>query len=204
MAFIVSITVRKTDRGLTTIFILLGASVLTEAIVFVLNSLLGYTSEQFYIIYHFYIPLEYLFISLFFAQCMDNKAISSIILWSIIPVVGLSLYFSFFVLGLESFPGVNLNLIGMPIILWASITLLSLKPLIDSPIYFHPYFWICSGFLFYYSENFFHNFIYDFIKSENNTLGKILNNFVNKSSNFILYTSIIVGFICQKRLTKST
>lgn len=102
------------------------------------------------------------------------------------------------------FPGDNLNLAGTILIIWSIVALFTIKPMENIYIYRLPVFWISVGFLVYYTGNFFHNFIYEYLKASGPDLAEALNDIINKGSNDILYICLSMAFICSDRLTKYT
>ncbi|MBA4145542.1 MAG: hypothetical protein C0523_07260 [Cytophaga sp.] len=202
LAFIFSIWSKKSDQPLRIFPVLLLFSVLAEATVFVLVFVLG-IKPQYLLVYHLYIPIEYTLLSMYFARTIKGRKtmIAYFILLGV--VISLCVYLSLH-RGFFSFPGMNLNVAGVVLIVWSVVALFTIKPVVNTAIYKIPVFWISIGFLVYYSGSFFHNFIYEYLKMSENKLAESLNDIINKGSNDVLYICLSIAFICSNRLMKST
>jgi len=200
VSFLLSVWSIKTDRSIGVLTSLIGLSILTEITVYVMYYKLELKPE-FYIAYHIYIPFEYSLLSYYFLLHITDVTARRIMQTSIPLFVITSVIISFYK-GTHVYPGINLNLEGVLIIIWTTIALFSIKPSGKTSIFHLPIFWVSVGVLVYYSGGFFFNFIYQYLTEGQSEVAKSLNAFINKGLNCFLYISFIVAFICSNRLRK--
>jgi hypothetical protein len=194
---------RKSDHTLKIIMWLLFALVVTEAIVYVMAITMK-LKPQFFLLYHIHVPIEYLFVSLYFSKHIAWARINTAFYLLAGMVVLVDIYLSLIAGDVFSYPGKNLNVSGFLIIAWSATALFSIRPEIDRSIFSFPVFWIGIGFLIYYSGSFFHNFIYGLLIKSDSGLAAKLNAIINKGVNDVLYICISIAFICSHRLKKYT
>ena len=197
-----SLWAARHDAEVWILTLLLALAVLTEATVYVMYYLLA-LKPQFFAVYHIYIPFEFALLSLYFSRHVHIVLVKKIIAVAI-PVFAVCSVWLTYQNGLFTYPGNNLNLEGFLIIIWAVISLFSIQPKTDVSLFKLPVFWMSVGVLLYYSGGFFFNFVYQYISSEQSEIVRRLNELVNKGLNFVLYTFMIISFVCSNRLSKSS
>ncbi len=152
------------------------------------------------VVYYLFSPLEFFFISTFFAGLIISKIIKKIIL-ILIPIVGV--IFLYFGLPSKSDLMANFNLFMISNFLFASYSIIYLKQLLEKEIIFfnEPTFWIVLGILFFETGFFFLSGFIKYIGIQNINLARKLFS-LNHILNIIYYSLITYGFICQARLAK--
>ncbi|CAN0599920.1 unnamed protein product, partial [Laminaria digitata] len=139
-----SIFVKKAEYHLRVIKILLICASLAEAIVYVLVFHFDLRPE-FYIVYHLYVPLEFVLIMWFYSHyppISTNKRLVVIITVIICTCqILLSAVKGYYIL-----PGIQLNLTALFVIVALSSVMLTLEPQYNKSIFSLPIFWISCGF----------------------------------------------------------
>lgn len=155
--------------------------------------------KPYYFFYHFYGPIEYFFLCLFFVKVIQKK-IFQIIIYATIPFfVTISLLISFNLLKLEGYQGMNTIIRGTFLIFWALIALFNLPYEKDLSIFRIPAFWILLGVLFYYGGVFFINGVYNGIQKNypaDKDYYRKIHNIINLAFNYYLYIMISIGILC--------
>lgn len=203
ISFLLGLWCRKSDPSLNIMVWLLLFSVLAEAIVYVLAIQLAIKPE-FFLVYHIYVPLEYLFLSYYFSRQIKLQHSHQVFYALAIAVVAIDFYLSVISGNVFSYPGRNLNVSGILIVFWSATALFNVRPEVNRSLFSFPVFWIGTGYLLYYSASFFHNFIYGILVKSQAELAEALNDIINKGANDVLYICISIAFICSHRLMKST
>jgi hypothetical protein len=204
ISWIISFYSDRGDKSLRLFPLLLFFSVLAEAVVSYLYFIKGFRNGEYFLIYHLYIPLDYFFLSYFFYHSFKNAMMKMVILFSVFIFLGLSIYLSNFVIGLNKFPGLNLNTEGIFLIIFTLYRLFTLEPVINTPIYNLPVFWICVGLLIYNLGGFMFNGYYNYLIEKHFNLAKELNYTINKVFNILLYFSFSIAFLWSHRLKRYT
>lgn len=155
-----------------------------------------------YVLYHFYIPVEYSLLTFFFFKTIDQRRLRQLAQYSIPAFIIISLVISEFQVGWVNFPGLNLNIEGILLCLWAIITLFSIKPHTFLPIYRLPVFWICMAIIIYHSGTFVMNGIFNGLRENEYDLFELLRGVINKNINNLLYIMLIIALICSHQMKK--
>lgn len=151
---------------------------------------------------HFYIPLEYILLSLFFITVSSNSLVKKIISISIPVYLVLSVYFSVTHYTLKSYPAIPYNIGCFFTILWAVFTMFTLEVKEDLKVTSLPIFWICTGIIIFYMGVFFYNAVYNYLLKEKTALANSLRSIINLNLNFLFYIIWSYAFICSIRLKK--
>lgn len=178
---------------------LLIASILTE----LGTELCKYKRQNYYFLYHLFIPVEYALIMGYFLLTDLSLKIKKWIRYSIPAFILVSLGLSFYIIPLHHYPGLQANIEGLLIVLCALVSLLSIKPRSDSSIFSEPVFWISSAFFVYYTGVFFINGFFNFFFLQNNEYAKRTHAAINALFNYILYIGIGIGIVCSGQMRKS-
>lgn len=189
------------DKSMRLFPYLLLTSLFAELLVIYIYFILNKKNGEYFIIYHIYIPIDYLFLGLFFYYAFEKQRIKKVISISIPTFMLISIYLSINIIGFRKYPGLNLNIEGCLLILLSIYRLFTLEPNTNISISKHPVFWICTGLLIYNLGGFIFNGYYNFLIETMSPLAKELNYILNKSFNIILYISFSIAFICSN-LTK--
>jgi len=172
--------------------ILLGLTLFTELVV----EWLVYMRVDFTGLYHLFVMAEYTLVSLFFAQIVGPKY-KKWILYSVPFFVIASTAISYLMYGFRSFPGMNINLEGFLVCIISSYTLLNLR---EAEVYDratrHPDFWISFGWLIFFTGTFFTNGLYSYLLDLDRQQALALFALINKPLNIVLYSCLIIGFLC--------
>jgi len=200
LCLLISLFTYKQSKSLKIFPLLLCLSLITEITVDFMYFLLNYDNE-YNIIYHIYIPLEYSFLSYFF-YLNNSHQVKKYIEVSIPLFILASGLISGFVISITDFPGLNFNLAGTLLILWSVITLFSVQPTANVSITSLPVFWICIGILVFHTGIFFFNGVYEHIQQKNSLLAQQLHRLTIKSLNYIMYICFSIAFICSHRMKK--
>ncbi len=150
-------------------------------------------------IYKLHTLLEFIIISSYFYFIIINKILKKIILW-LIPIVLISLII---IIYWKILPMHRMFLISIFFFVFYSI--LYFKQLLDSDnnILSNPNFWIVTGILFFNAGFFFLSGFVTYISEKDRLLATKLFS-INHLLNIVYYSLITYGFICQRRLAKSS
>lgn len=201
ICLILSIFCHKSDKSLNIFPLLLGVSLIVEIAVDVMYFLLNCKNE-YNIIYHIYIPIEYTILAYYFYLNNKDQIVKKFIILSVPLFVLASSVLSISVISTTEFPGLNFNFSGILLIIWSLITLFSIPPVNNQNITRIPVFWICVGILIFHPGIFFFNGVYEYIQHKNSSLAQQLHLLIIKSLNYILYLCFIVAFLCSQRMKK--
>jgi hypothetical protein len=183
--------------------LLLGITLLEELVADVLYN----AKVDFTWIYHLFVIVEYGFVSWYFAGLVKEKYAR--IVWASIPAFAVySASVSYWVYGFRSFPGMNINSEGLLVCIICSYILMNLPDVrwYDRLVK-HPDFWICLGWLTFFTGTVFSNGLYSYLHGLDRDQALALFAVVNKPLNIVLYSCNITGFICaaiQKSTTLSS
>lgn len=191
-------------RGLIYLRILLIVGFCSELSVDLINSNYKAVHAPPSPIHYFYIPFEYIMLSVFLKKYLKVKLVKTLINFSFIIYVLVALYFSIFYYSFgKDYPGIIYNFgIGF-LIIWSSLLLFNLEfnkkvKLIQLPI-----FWICTAIIILYSGVFFYNGVYNYLVDARTELAYKLRRNINLNLNFIFYILLCYSFICSIRHKKS-
>ena len=129
-----------------------------------------------------------------------QRCIAKIVLFSIPVYVIVSIVLSIF-WGFQKYPGLQINIEGIFLIILAIIGLFSIEPKINNKITSIPFFWICVAVLVYYSGIFTYNGLYHYIE-QRSSLGSELGFYILKIFNYILYICLSIAFVCSRLIKK--
>ena len=202
IAFVTNVLCAKSHPSLKVIPYVLGITVITEGYVNIAYLCEG-NSFNANPIYHFFIPLEYSLLAYFFSQNIQSNVLKKVILASIFIFAILGFFFSWYVVGLQNFPGHNYNIGGILLCTWALIIIFKFEVTLRLPIYKFPIFWICLGILVFHLGMFTFNGLYNKISVDNREAFKTLRQIVEKTLNSFLYFCYLISAICSQRIMKS-
>ncbi len=187
---------RKDDKSMRIFPFLLFLSIVVEVIVYFLHS----HQIRFNVIYHIYVPIEYVLIAYYFYLNNKVEMVKKIILYSI-PLFLLASIICSLISSIHKHPGLQINLEGLLLIVWAILSLFSIEAKEGTKIHALPIFWICVCVLIFHSGIFTYTGIYNYILEQKTSLGGKLNIYILQISNYILYICWSIAFICS-HLTK--
>ncbi len=122
--------------------------------------------------------------------------------FSIIFFAITSLIITFSNKGYNNFPGIQLNIIAVLLIMNSLVILYTLDAKDKTPIYQRPIFWITTSTLIFYCSLFALNGTYNYLLKNNESLAKKLNLLINNNLNFMYYLLLIIGLLCSKQNKK--
>jgi hypothetical protein len=178
---------------------LLFASIVTEA----LAEIIGTGHQKHFIVYHFYIPVEYTLVTLAMRSQITNQRLRKSMLFSIIAFWPASLYISFVLQNLTVFPGTAIGIEAVLVISWSLLTLVFIEPVSELSIFQLPVFWVALGFLIYFSGTVALNTVYNYLRDSSTAKALSLFDIINNISNCLLYIFLTIGIVCHKGQTKS-
>jgi hypothetical protein len=154
------------------------------------------------IIYQYYSIIESILYYLYFRTILHGKDSQRLILlffFLTLVVLFIDLYLN----SQSNFQNFKFYLI--PMILYSLVTILYFRQLLDSIIELknNPNFWIVTGILFFNTSFFFLSGFINYIRDRDLNLATKLYS-INHVLNIIYYSLITYGFICQRRLAKSS
>jgi hypothetical protein len=188
---VLSFFAQKEDRTIRTLTLLLILSVLVEMLVEIFKARhIGHR-----IVYHFYIPIEYIFLSVFFSKQDIHRKLKQIIRYSIPVYVVAAVFISIFLVKPPQFPGLQFNLEGLFLISIVIGILFSLNVTTHS-IFHLPLFWFCCGLLVFHAGLFFFNGAYNYLLKQKAGYASQLQTVINTNLNYILYIFWIIGCLC--------
>ena len=198
-ALVIGLLYKKHDRRIWFFIILIGLAIVTERLadIFIAPVQLN---KRCYFIYNLYIPVDFLFVSLYYASVTTNITIKRMI-WVtaiIFPIGCLALTA---LRNLCGFPGLQFNIEGVLNIALALYCLFFL-PVTSTPVFRITVFWISLGLLFFHAELFILNGVYDYLIEKKSEAAKQLNDNINRCFNILLYIFFSIGFICGKQTVK--
>jgi hypothetical protein len=146
-------------------------------------------------IYHVFTVVEYTFICLYFSDIVEQRyrrwVLASIPLYAIIS---LSISYAY---GFKGFPGMNLNTEGLFIAVIGSYCLMNLPEAHRyNKLTRHPDFCICFGWLIFFTGTVFTHGLYSYLYGLSREQALSLFAMFNKPLNLVLYSCLIIGFIC--------
>ncbi|UAY51549.1 hypothetical protein [Ferruginibacter albus] len=199
-ACILSVIRIKHDRRLLVFAILLITS-LSEELLF---EVLEYkkVGKNFYFIYHFFAPVYYGLFAYYFSLAVPKGKIRNSIRISIPLFTIATLAISFSQESFKVFPGVQLNIIGVLLIINSLIALFQLDVRDRTPLLRRPIFWISISTLFFYSVLFSLNGFFNYLMKHNFNLAVNLYQLLNNNLNYLYYLLIIIGMLCSKPIQK--
>ena len=175
-------------------------------IITIIIEIIGYYSLYFSadkkinaLLYNLGLPLGYSLLSIFLSLIINDKRISRLIL-ILIPIILMIIIFNSSSIMKMNF---QLFLIFKAFLIIYSIIYLKETLNYEISIYTNPYFWCVTGILFFYTCSFFLSGLINFISSKNLDLAKKLYT-ITPLLGIIYYSLVTYGFICQRRLARSS
>jgi hypothetical protein len=174
---------------------LLSFSILTEVVV----ELIGKETSRYYFVYHFFIIVEYIFITLILKRWVTNEWVKKIMVASMVVFCIASLIISLYVQDFSFFPSINANIEGLLIITWCIISFFSIIPVENTAIYHLPVFWVTLAFLIYFSGTLGINGVYNSLLSHDEETARKIYGIFNSVSNYVLYILLTIGILCHNQ-----
>lgn len=174
---------------------LLILSIITEITV----ECIGKTNNDFYVVYHFFVPTEYAFITLIVRQYIYNVPLRAVMLFSIAGFVFISAYISSQIIALTDYPTIHVSIESFLIIIWCIAGYFAIKPNYKISIFEQPSFWIITAFFVYIAGTLCINSIYNILLKNDYLYAKELHKIFNSIFNYILYILLIIGISCYRK-----
>ena len=150
---------------------------------------------EFVWLYHLFVIIEYALLCLYFSNAMETKY-RRVVLMSIPLFLVFSLSLSYWLYHFKNLPGININTEGFLVGIICAYVLMNLNTKVYPTILKHPDFWICCGLLIFFGGTFFSHGLYSYLHSLDRQQALRLFSIVNKPLNIILYSCLIIGFVC--------
>ncbi len=199
IAFVLLCINSKKDKTLLVICWLLFFSIITESI----SDYFRYFAEmKRYTPYHFYIPIEYSLVTLYFSRLVQTSWLKKLLIVSMPFFILFSIVISIYLQGINEFPSWQYNIEGTLIIIWCVISLFNLPLNPDVNIFKTFQFWFCIAFMLLFSGQFFMNGLFNSLKDTNPGITNKLIFIVYYILNYLFYTLIIFGLLCSRRTRK--
>ena len=177
---------------------LLSLAIITQASSDIINWELR-QGEKKYFIFHFYQPVEYTLLALFYWQLFKASFIKKFILISIPAFIVFCIFY--YSSDIKSFLGPDFTNFTLQAILISLFVIYFFVELFKSQENVHlssyPAFWINTGNLFFYSGCLFVMGIHFYLHNRDSKLAENLLS-INHYLNLLLYLSYIIGFSCRK------
>jgi len=174
---------------------LLSFSIITEVAV----EIIGKETNSYYFVYHFFIIIEYIFITLILKRWVTNTRVKKIMLSSVFVFCLVSLLISTYIQDFSFFPSINANIEGLLIITWCIISFFSIVPLENTAIYYLPVFWVTLAFFIYFSGTLGINGVYNYLLTQEGATAKKIYSIFNSISNYVLYILLTIGILCHNQ-----
>ncbi|HRH47840.1 MAG TPA: hypothetical protein PLP23_03790 [Panacibacter sp.] len=152
--------------------------------------------------HYFYIPFEYLLLTLFYRKNTKSLVLKKIMLWSIYGYIFFAIVFNIIDNKFEHYPSGIYNVSCVFNIIWIGLLLYDLENLENLEIISVPMFWILASLLLFYSGIFFFNASYNYFIKTDTALAINLRTYVNTMLNNILYLTLAYAFSCSWRNKK--
>lgn len=153
------------------------------------------------ILYSIYAPISLLILSFFFYIIIDNVQIKKVILCLGLLFGLIQVLYIYINLNI----GYNFRVFMGAIIILSAYSIIFFRQLLNAEASFfeNPNFWIVTGILFFYTGYFFLSGFINYISTKDPILARKLFT-INHLLNIIYYSLITYGFICQRKLAKSS
>jgi hypothetical protein len=151
--------------------------------------------REFLWIYNVFVVVEYGLLCWYFKN-IPRGVLKKYIGWSVVLFAVVSVVVSVSLYGFSKFPGQNINLEGILISFICAAVLFNLDSRLYPTISRHPDFWICCGWLIFFAGTFFSNGLLYYLMSMHVDHAKKIFESLNRPLNLILYSCLIVGFVC--------
>ncbi len=198
IAFAFAYSSTSNDKRLGIICWLLFFSIMTELVSDYFRS---FAETDRYTPYHFYIPIEYCLVTLYFSRLLQIAWLRKLLLITIPVFIIFSIIISTYFQGINELPSWQYNTEGTLIIIWCVISLFNLPINPEVNILKTFQFWFCIAFMIMFSGQFFLNGFFNPLKNTNPEITKNLI-FIYYVLNYLFYTLIIFGLLCSRPTTK--
>jgi len=178
-------------REVRMLSLLLAVSIVTEVIV----EFIGTKGQAFFIVYHFFVVLEYSLITIILRSGIRDYRFRLLMGVSIFIFGIVSLFYSFVLGGWRAFPGINITIESFLVICWCLLSFFSITP-DESSIFRHPYFWLTLAFFVYFAASVSVNAFYNLLLENDTARARHFFSVLNSLSNYLLYIILIKGVIC--------
>ncbi len=154
--------------------------------------------------HYIYIPLEYVFLVLFFYKNTKSKLFKNAMLWSVCVyfIIVVPLMLLYYRQLHFPYPSIIYNINCVFNILWISLLLFNLELTENLSIISIPVFWIFTAMLIFYSGIFFFNGAYNYFMNHDVVLAYKLRSYINIMLNNILYLLFSYAFFNSWKITK--
>jgi hypothetical protein len=197
ITFLVFLYYKQYDVRLIPLGYLIAVSIIAEGVVeYLIQKKFAY-----YYVYHFFGPMEYVCICLFFFQYATNYWLRMTIIVSIPVFVIASLILSLGIINIVNYQGLNTSIRGFLLIIIALISLFSLPYERGKSLYLQPVFWVTVAIMLYYGGVFFINGVYNGLLKKyplEKDYYQRIHNVINIIFNYIYYIFFCVAFVCSK------
>ncbi|WP_217606480.1 hypothetical protein [Chitinophaga sp. GbtcB8] len=151
--------------------------------------------------YYFYLPMEYVLLTLFYTRNMRRRPAGNWMYASILVYLGCCLLFGSLP-RITNFPSVIYEISCLLNTVWITLLFLSMPHAGGLPVTRHPMFWIYTALLVFFSCTFYFNAVYAYYLTKNAIVAGQLRNYINNGLNFFLYLTLSYAFICSRRMKK--
>lgn len=179
-------------REVKILSVLLAVSIITEVIV----ELIGTEGLGFFIVYHFFVVLEYSLITIILRSGITDYRWRLLMGVSIFVFGIVSLFYSFVLGGWRAFPGINITIESFLVICWCLLSFFSITPDSEASIFRHPVFWITLAFFIYFAASVSVNAFYNLLLENDTARARHFFAVLNSLSNYLLYIMLIKGVVC--------
>jgi hypothetical protein len=196
IAFLLSVFRIKHDKKLLVFSIMLAITLFQE----LLGGYLEFkkTGNRIFFIYHIFAPVYYGLFAFYFSSTIPQGRIRSLLRWSIPFFTVLSICISFGQKSMDTFPGIQLNIMSMLLIAGSMAVLFQLDVRDQMPLFRRPIFWISISTMFFYAALFSLDGFVNYLMTHDPKLGNDLTIFLNINLNYLYYLLIIIGMLCSK------
>ena len=196
--FLLSMRARASNvPGLLCLRLMLCCGLITEIAVEVLQYYRTNSNAP----YYFYLPMEYLLLTLFYMKNLLRRRTVNYVYVSIGLYLGCCLLFGSLP-QITNFPSVIYEVSCLLNTVWITLLFLKMPHADDLPITQHPMFWIYTALLVFFSCTFYFNGVYAYYLTKNEAVAVQLRNYINNGLNFFLYLTLSYAFICSRRMKK--
>jgi hypothetical protein len=195
-ACLLSVIRIKHDRRLLVFSAMLICSLAEELLFEFLED--SHICQNCFFIYHIYLPIYYCLFAFYFSLTIPTGKIRTLMRLSIPFFAILTLALSLSHGNFKNFPGVQLDIMSVLLIINSIIVLFLLDATDITPLYRRPVFWIAASTMIFYTVLFLLNGFFDYLFNNDKDLARDLNKFLNNNINYLYYLLIIIGMICSK------
>ena len=154
------------------------------------------------LLYRIYIPLEYLLLTLLLAKNAAKVYMSRLLYYALGGYLLFVVGYFFFTSNQAGYPGLMYNVNCALLTVYASLQLLTINVVNDTPILKLPLFWLYTAIVVFYSGIFFYNAVFEYLNINSPQMANSLRLVVNLNINYLFYLLLSYTFICSIRLRK--